>query len=373
MFKGFFLYLIFFCSQASAQILIIEVDELSPTLNHSEQSSDQLESVAQPIMNHAEEVSEIACRNLVEVCSLVFIEDFNQSEIDTFIVLLNKSLVANLSLAFQKPERKSTRRDSSTDESKSFETLLDEFKQRDEVVQTLLRNNPQTLFVTVAGNGYDLGVGWTKGIPLSQQFQIYPALNQAPNLIKVSSLNSDKINLEKLEDYSLADYANYSILHVDVAAPVELGKNGQELRGTSFAAPYVSRLAYEMRNQFPQLTAQELKEILIKSSYVIQIDRALEVTQDWLDQGDDSLIVRLEKVRKKKERERLIAEIGPIMMVKSGGPVVPEVAKLCAELYSDSLGEMTLSQSCLKAQELILAADATRQSKIEKLWKLRNI
>ncbi|GAB3288783.1 S8 family peptidase [Hymenobacter tenuis] len=99
----------------------------------------------------------------------------------------------------------------------------------------------------------------------------YPAsvfLNgqQIPNLLTVGA--SSRTNDENL----VADFSNYSKTQVDVFAPGNQiystlpGSRYGNLSGTSMAAPVVAGMAAVLKSYFPQLTAEQLKRIIMQSA-----------------------------------------------------------------------------------------------------------
>lgn len=85
-----------------------------------------------------------------------------------------------------------------------------------------------------------------------------------------------------------ATFSNYSPEHVDVFAPgVDIysttpGSEYQKNSGTSMAAPVVAGIAAVLRSHFPKLTAEQVKEIIMKS--------ATPVKQKVLKPGTDKLV-----------------------------------------------------------------------------------
>jgi subtilisin family serine protease len=85
-----------------------------------------------------------------------------------------------------------------------------------------------------------------------------------------------------------ATFSNYSPEHVDVFAPgVDIysttpGSEYQKNSGTSMAAPVVAGIAAVLRSHFPKLTAEQVKEIIMKS--------ATPVKQRVLKPGTDKLV-----------------------------------------------------------------------------------
>lgn len=82
----------------------------------------------------------------------------------------------------------------------------------------------------------------------------------------------------------LAEFSNYGYRSVDVFAPgvainsTMPGNTYKEQQGTSMAAPVVSGLAALLRSYYPQLTAKEVKDIILKS--VVKVDQKVRVKRD---------------------------------------------------------------------------------------------
>lgn len=88
----------------------------------------------------------------------------------------------------------------------------------------------------------------------------------------------------KMDDKLLADFSNYGYKSVDVFAPgVEIYSTMPEnsyknQQGTSMAAPVVAGLAAMLRSYYPELTAQEVKEIIMNS--VTKVDQKVKIKKD---------------------------------------------------------------------------------------------
>lgn len=320
---------------------------------------------------HAADVSDIACRYFPGDCVLQFAVSFSKAEYVLLEPFVESARVVNLSLGYQKPKQTSSPHELGPTED--YEALLNLYSEQMDVFDNMFLNHPQTLFVIAAGNGINMAGFSTGGVPLSKKYALQPAYSFYNNTIKVASVNkAGFLGLNDAETAEIMDYSNYSLTSVDVAAPVELDRGGQILRGTSFAAPYVSRLAHKILNQYPQITPQQMIEILIKSSYVVNIERAIEISQDYRDHGDESLWGRLEKKAKGlKEREALLKEMGGILLVKSGGVVVEAAALACASHFVEE--PQAIESACLRAHQEVLAASVQRQVQLQHLWRLRQL
>ena len=344
-----------FCTSVGAQLLILEAQE----------DVDPL---------HAQDVSDIACKNLLaEHCSIAFVQHFNSDDVSRLLPLLERSNIVNLSLGFQKPEERVSHH--TMDESSNDGSLLEQYNERLSLFHEIFSSYSNTLFVVAAGNGFLIrGIPTRGGVPVSEKFPTQPAFTQRENLIKVAAVEAT--SFESIPDWTtvrLANYSNYSLTHVDVAAPVESNSQGQLLRGTSFAAPLVSRIARSLSQHYPRLTPQQLTEIFIKSSHVVNIERAIEISLDHQEHGDDSLWSRLEKNQSGTLAQRLalLAEIGPILLVKSGGVVNEHAALACAQNFAEQ--STSIEEACLLAQRDILGASPSRIDQLKILWRLREV
>lgn len=140
-------------------------------------------------------------------------------------------------------------------------------------------SSPKTLFVFAAGNeGIDNDI-----------YPTSPANVQATNKIVVAAT---------LFNRELAEFSNYGVRMVDVAAP-GVGIYSQipmdhmmAVSGTSQAAPYVARVASLMKDANPNLTPEASKEILmgtvdykswlktkVRSGGIVNLARALRASE----------------------------------------------------------------------------------------------
>jgi len=109
---------------------------------------------------------------------------------------------------------------------------------------------PNTLFVFAAGNDGSN----------NDEFPCSPANIKEDNVITVAATMKNK---------QIASFSNYGTKMVDVAAPgvgivsTVPGDDMGMMSGTSQAAPYVTGVAGEIKNQNPELTPGQIKQILI--------------------------------------------------------------------------------------------------------------
>lgn len=322
--------------------------------------------------SHGEDVFYIACAEEKTKCGLLYVDALTRESKERVDSSLQNFSVINMSFGFQSPNNSVSpfaegvqSQDSSIDPYKLY-------REQREVVDALFKENPNVLFTIAAGNGYEIGgLNTPGGVPLIAKYKLYPAYNEGENLLKVTALESDQVDFSSLEEQKIASYANYSVWAVDVATVVERNESGETIRGTSFTAPYAARLASKIREADPLLKPAEVKEILIKSSYVKNLDAALKATKDYLEQGSESLLYKAHYERKRTHREEALKELGDILLVKSGGILIPEVAYLCYDYYSRY--KLSITESCLLAQEKILKVSPDRAAKIIELWALRSL
>lgn len=108
------------------------------------------------------------------------------------------------------------------------------------------------LFIAAAGNdGMD-----------NDLIPTYPASYDSDHIISVAALNRDNV---------LASFSNFGAKSVDVAAPgaeilsTDLKGRYTFMNGTSMAAPHVAGAAALLKGYMPDLTALEIKEIILSS------------------------------------------------------------------------------------------------------------
>ena len=370
-----FLFLVFAssCCSAWAKILIYEYG--------SQGSGD----------NHGFFVTQIACRNLETECETFYSEDLSPEDLsqEDLLVVIERNLsfvdvvnVVNMSFTFQDPpkeispgpyNRRVSHNSPNLDPQTVHEGYLKNFKERRNFFERMIAKNPRSLFVAAAGNGFSLGykVKTPWGVPIDT-YKVFPAFMDAHNLITVSSLDDTSVDVQKRTDYRLMKYANYSVKLVDLAAPVELTNDGKPLSGTSFAAPYVSRVSKQMIDRFG-FEPVEVKSIFLRSAFIENLSRTIVLTREYNDNQRESVIHRIVTLREEQERDALREEIADVMLVKSGGALVLQVAFKCAENYAQAKGVMTISEACLMAHESELGADVERQTQLKEFWSLRNI
>ncbi|MFT5327560.1 MAG: subtilisin family serine protease, partial [Planctomycetaceae bacterium] len=114
------------------------------------------------------------------------------------------------------------------------------------------------LFVTAAGNGNVLGQGID-----NDDLPFFPANLELANVISVAAVNNRG---------ELASFSNFGTTTVDIAAPgvdiisTEPGGGFISRSGTSMATPYVSGVAALVFDQFPNATAQEVRDAILSGA-----------------------------------------------------------------------------------------------------------
>lgn len=134
------------------------------------------------------------------------------------------------------------------------------------------------LLVHAAGNdAKDIDI--VKNYPMKYYTDSLDAvLGEASNWITVGATSSG------LDDDLLANFSNFGYRSVDVFAPgVKINSTMpeseyKEQNGTSMAAPVVSGLAAILRSYYPQLSAADVKDIIIKS--VTKVDDRVKIKVD---------------------------------------------------------------------------------------------
>lgn len=363
---------------------------------------------------HGEKVTSIACKDDPSNCilqyseSLVYLEDFKMHEDspspydskDFFKEVnlnLQNSTVVNISIGFQnmtlssrskikhedgisliKKDFSSTTEDKEKAKllelleihKKKYQDLIDQensFKPRVDGFVNLVNNNPKHLFVIASGNGAILSssspvnVG---GVGLSHdksKYKVYPAMIDLDNTIKVAAID---------ENNNIAKYSNYSLDLVDVAANVEESPLSKEpLSGTSYATPKVSRIADKILKINPSLTPKQVKEIIIKTCDVKNIEAAIKASIDLNINKKESKAYQAMYNRKRRVRNKLQKELGSILLVKSGGTVNEANALECAKLFKTS--GLSIESTCLKVHRKIQQKAYIQKLKV--LWSTRNL
>ena len=317
---------------------------------------------------HGNMVSGIACEPEVQNCS-VKITDFETDSLSDFLQSLNPGDVVNISFAYQRMNDSPITRnhyEAMKAQGRRVEDYTEIFDERGIIFRQMIENNSEVLFVAAAGNGMPLSALSSNGVPLGPRYKIYPAIFEYDNLIKVTSINAKSFNLYDRIEYHIPSYANYSTDYVDVAAPVEVDREG-----TSFAAPYVSRLTKQIDKE---ISRKDLKEIYQKSCFIQDLNYTMELFSAYKKDPRGSIIGRIQNMHLNfMKRQELIESIRPVMLVKCGGVIASDVAKKCAKTYTEAGGAMSITQSCLYAQVEEFSLLKEEEEVLRAFWELQEL
>ncbi len=156
--------------------------------------------------------------------------------------------------------------------------------QRPHQLDQLIRNTPHTLHVAAAGNGAPINGKGFNVDRYRQEKGLVPAMLPHDNLLVVGAIDTDRLEFEDLATYRLADFSNVGELSVDILAPgsrlcgARMGGGIICESGTSFAAPYLlNHGVLSVAEANPDLTIYEIKEILMKTAYIPDLDHPFPV------------------------------------------------------------------------------------------------
>ncbi len=318
---------------------------------------------------HIDLVASVACSDPNLECDFAYLESYEAESLQQLRRSIQDARVVNMSFGFEEPKIKGAPR---PDEDFDFDKQRADYIKLKDELHGIINAYPNVLFSAAAGNGSSEDPG-LPGLPLGYQNMMFPAVYDSENILSVGAIATDKIEVTKLDDYKYAPYSNFSLFEVDIVTNVEKGRDGKLLVGTSFSAPVAAKIAARIRQKHQSLTAVQVKEILIKSSYVQKIDKAIEASRDWLENGRSSTVFKAHTAYRKIQRDSWIQGLGGIMLAKSGGPLVEDVAYQCADNYGKALGLLSITQACLQAHEDRLFTSKEQLDKMKELWSLRGI
>jgi Subtilase family len=334
-------------------------------------------------VSHGESVHWIACQKTLQSCHLQYVDTFiDPTFVETFLTHLKTSRVVNMSFAIQKPEsmidhRPSYQRSGGDEKAakEKFESVLAEYYRDSKTLTTWIRENNNVLFVAAAGNGIPIAGGFqSKGVALNSETLLYPQILEEANLVKVASIDQAQFNIANPVDYKLADYSNYGLDLVEIAAPVEANKDGLFQGGTSFAAPYVTRLVDDINKQNPSLSAAQIRGVLLRSCHIKNVERAIWANEDLKKFGKESVVYQAQFNRKRLEREKLQFEVlSDITLVACGGVVSRELALSCARTVAQKQATTSteLNESCAESQAQALSLRPNEIQQLKRLWEIR--
>jgi len=340
---------------------------------------------------HADIVASLACGLKRSSCIPFITPDFHTQEfVDAFEEKVVDTDVVNMSFSTKKPKLNLSME---TRDPRFFNIFKAEFEKKlkaytdgKQILKDIVSRYPNKLFVISSGNGFqNKSRGRLSGF-LQASSEFYPAAIEQDNTLKVLSLDRYAYRNKDIENSKLAPYANYSLTHVDVGIvePFFMTKSHGEsydtiamsgakaLLGTSFSAPIISRIADQVLDQYPQFSNLDVKEIIMKSCRVKNIDQAISASKDYLENGEESKTFKAMAAKSVKKRKERLAEIGDILFVKCGGAVITNMVKICAANFANGRAA-SITEACLHAHSLVLHADTEAQNKLKELWELRSI
>ena len=156
--------------------------------------------------------------------------------------------------------------------------------QRPHNIKQLIQNTPETLHVVAAGNGAPInGKGYNVDT-FRRAGDLVPAMLAHDNILVVGALDTDRLHLPDYPTYRMTSFSNAGEVSVDILAPgtrmcgAQMGGGRICEDGTSFAAPYVlNHGVLNVAQANPDLDIYEIKEILMKTAYVPDLEHPFPV------------------------------------------------------------------------------------------------
>jgi hypothetical protein len=329
---------------------------------------------------HFTAVQKIACPQHQD-CDLELVSVFTEPQFpSSALKALNIATTVNMSFTLQRPGFGKGGPAAHRSEADQYQQSVSKshvlYRQEVDFLTETVRETPQALFVTAAGNGVPIGLMQSKGMAITQSSGIYPPAISADNLISVAAI--DKTESEFIaapHSAAIASYSNFGLELVDVAAPVSRDPRGDLLEGSSFAAPYVADVAESLLQIDPTLTTTERKKIILRSCVIPNVERALWASLDLEENGKDSVVHKALYHRKRKVREQLIeGELSDILFVKCGGVVLKSLALNCVQKYKESdKTKDSLNQSCIDSQIETGWLKKVDSIHLTELWRVRSL
>ena len=210
----------------------------------------------------------------------------------------------------------------------------------------MVRRSPEILYFIAAGNSRDsVDRSPRKFIPAGMSFK---------NTLVVGALDTDKMEPEKFHTYKMWVDSNWGESYVDIfcaganVKAAAYGGGSIEHSGTSLATPYCLREgALAIYDIHPELSNEQIKEIILKSAYIKDLNRPLPaVSGGMLYSQRAQAVAELMKTDSSLSVEQAILEVRRGGLVaggetdKSGEPnseaYLERLQKFWAERKSDT-------------------------------------
>lgn len=164
-----------------------------------------------------------------------------------------------------------------------FAEIGDSTNDRSRDLIQYITKTPETLHIAAAGNG-NIFTGKGKNLNTEVPGRVLPAMLVKPNLLVVGALQTSELSPDLMPSYQMSTFSNYGDKYVDILAPGEnicgadLGGGSYCESGTSFSAPFViAKIILPMLKVNPQLSNVEIKEIILKTAYIPDLEKPLPV------------------------------------------------------------------------------------------------
>lgn len=202
----------------------------------------------------------------------------------------------------------------------------------------MIQENPQTLFFVAAGNRSERGHPFDLDTNPS-----WPASIESSNKVVVAAVNVAELKDEELWNYQLAEFSSVGEKTVDIAMAGQqvvawnVANHKIPLSGTSMSSPLVANIGVKVKEANPNLSNSQIKEILMKTAYVYDLKKPLQV--------------------------------------RSGGIAIERRAIRAAQLMVED-ERLSVEASCLKAHEqmpLPLELNGATLAELKAFWRSRQL
>lgn len=210
--------------------------------------------------------------------------------------------------------------------------------------EKMAKDHPDVIFVAAAGNE-----GKKDGAITGSNY--YPAGINLPNIITVGAINNDGTKA-KFSNFASGD-GEVTLSAPGVKVVLGVDENGQPIKssGTSFAAPQVSATAALLKSINPKLTAEQIKDYLIKSAQPGTInENSSTLIPEGMGAGllrvDNAVLavindMRIEKGLEPLDKESLI-NMNLVNLTAKGGGTKYTVTAVLPEI-ADSTSDVSIS------------------------------